>query len=327
MKTRIINFYKILLGKKLDGVFVVQLDVEEKTKDLLFTVGDKISMHNLFLGIGLPLLTITFLIMQIIEKNVELISLLIVPSFFLLFVNAAKDAARDFMNKAKERENLFNIEEIKKYPYFYVKMDGSLVFMNHKPLLAFVFSTKRIHEKYRQSIFSRLFLGIWDLFYLRFVWPFILNPTQLSFLRYDKAAKKLNLKQGDDVLEIGCGAVPHHNRWKKRLGENGSITAIDNSPGVIFDSKRREWMIEFIRSIFNKKRWMSKHVCMDAFELKFEENSFDYVIAIRCYYVDIKECLKVLKPKGKVYIWSCGDVENLPKDAISLDDGYIIIKK
>ncbi len=136
---------------------------------------------------------------------------------------------------------------------------------------------------------------------------------QLAFLEYDETAKRIGLKSGQKVLIIGAGSVPYHIRWKKRLGPNGMITALDVDPFVLKDSERIERMIESVRGIFGKRRWVSEHIPGDAAELPFKAATFDAVIAVRCYYVSVVEALRVLKPEGKLLISNCGDIAELPK--------------
>ena len=58
---------------------------------------------------------------------------------------------------------------------------------------------------------------------------------------------------------------------------------------------------------------MSRYVVGDANRIKLEPGYFDYVVAIRCYTLDIRQAFKVLKPGGKVYISNCGEVSSLNK--------------
>jgi ubiquinone/menaquinone biosynthesis C-methylase UbiE len=142
-----------------------------------------------------------------------------------------------------------------------------------------------------------------------------MNPMMLTFLEYDRAARFLGFREGDNVLVLGAGAVPHHVRWKRRLGNTGGITALEIEPLVLRDSLRWERLIEWIRSLFCRRRWISEHIEGDATEMvDIKRDKFDYVVAIRCYAVSVGEAMRVLKPGGKLLMVSCGDISGLPRD-------------
>jgi len=220
------------------------------------------------------------------------------------------------MREVKDDERISNLLE--RYKWIYVT-PTELVFTDVRPSFLFRvsdrFPTNYSWEKpYRRDPIS--WFGdrvIFGGLYLRILWPYFFNPLQLAFLEYDKAAKRIGLKSGQKVLVIGAGSVPHHIRWKKRLGPNGMITALDIDPFVLKDSERIERVIERVRGIFGKRRWVSEHIPGDAAELPFEAATFDAVIAVRCYFVSVAEALRVLKPDGKLLISTCGDIAELPK--------------
>lgn len=205
------------------------------------------------------------------------------------------------------------------YKWVYITY-AEIIFTNVKPFFLFQvsdrFSTSYPWEKpYRRDpatwFLERVIGGI----YLRILWPYLINPLQLAFLEYDKAARRIDLRSGQKVLIIGAGAVPHHIRWKNRLGPSGKITALDIDPFVLDDSEKIERLIEWMRGIFGKSRWLSEYISGDAAELPFEAGAFDAVIAIRCYFVSVDEALRVLKPDGKILISTCGDIAELPRNS------------
>lgn len=205
------------------------------------------------------------------------------------------------------------------YRYFYFT-NGSIVFSNHRPFYTLCDATRfptsyHWQDPVRMNIVFAVVRCIAATLYLRILWPFLINPMQFAFLGYDAAARKLNFPAGSKVLVIGCGSVPHHMRWKKKLGPQGHITALDIEPLVLKDSLRWEKVIEWIRGWFGRRRWISTHVEGCAGEIPLPDASFDFAVAIRCYYVDVVEALRVLKPQGKLLISICGDIEGLPRDA------------
>ncbi|MCB9798822.1 methyltransferase domain-containing protein [Candidatus Nomurabacteria bacterium] len=145
--------------------------------------------------------------------------------------------------------------------------------------------------------------------YLRVIWPYLINPFQLAFLSYDEAAKTADLKEGERVLVLGAGAVPHHIRWKRRLSARGWIVALDDNPYVLRDSRRIEALIEWLRGLLRlQRREVTKYVRADNLTLPFPDASFDAVIAIRCYVINVDEAKRVLKPGGRLVVICCGEV-------------------
>ena len=209
-----------------------------------------------------------------------------------------------------------------KYRYVYTDSDG-LRFTNRAPILLLCDAPRlRVDRLIQQkpilapltlmSICAIMIFG--NLVYMRLLWPFVFNPMQLAFLEYNKIAKKVPLREGQQVLTIGAGSVPHHMRWKRRLGATGHVTALDHIRSVINDSWRMEWVLETIRSLFGKGRRVSTHVHADSEDLPFDDEVFDVVTAVRCYSVDLDECLRVLKPGGTIALSTCGEIMELPRD-------------
>jgi ubiquinone/menaquinone biosynthesis C-methylase UbiE len=93
------------------------------------------------------------------------------------------------------------------------------------------------------------------------------------------------------ILEIGCGL----GLFSSAFAERGySVTAIDISPYFIKENRERykNLNINFLEA--------------DAHDLKFDNNSFDYVIGCSIlHHLDLKNSLaeiyRVLRPNGKVY--------------------------
>ena len=221
----------------------------------------------------------------------------------------------EFMREVRTNEQIGDLLGRRKW--FYVT-EIEVIFTNVRPWnffrMADRFPTDYPWEKlYRRDFFTWLLERVFGGIYLRIMWPYFFNPIQLAFLEYDRAAKRIDLKSGQKVLVIGAGSVPHHIRWKKRLGPEGMITALDIDPYVLKDSERMERLIEWVRGIFGKRRWVSEHIPGDAAKLRFEAASFNAVIAVRCYFVSVDEALRVMKPNGKLLISTCGDVVELPE--------------
>jgi hypothetical protein len=197
--------------------------------------------------------------------------------------------------------------------YFYI-LNGNIVFADRKPPFVLCmrarWSTNLTIRDLRPNRLHEFVQYFMETLYLRILWPYVYNPLQLAFLQYDVAATRAGLENGQKVLVLGAGSVPHHMRWKKRLGSDGHIFALDLCRYVIRDSVQIERGIEWFRSLAGKCRWTSTHMNGDSFELPFADGVLDSVIAVRCYEVDIAEAMRVLQPRGKLVIATCGDVRN-----------------
>jgi ubiquinone/menaquinone biosynthesis C-methylase UbiE len=133
--------------------------------------------------------------------------------------------------------------------------------------------TKEVEKKYNR------FSLIYDL---------IESPVE-RFL-FQKWRKKYLSKLKGNILEIGVGTgknlIYYNNKAK--------VTAIDISEGMLEKAKNKQ---------INKE---IKLMIMDAQNLKFKSNSFDYIVTtcILCSIPDpvkaLKEMKRVLKPNGKI---------------------------
>ena len=99
-----------------------------------------------------------------------------------------------------------------------------------------------------------------------------------------------------NVLELGCGT----GQFSVFLARNGfeDITGIDLSSGMLHKAK--------IHAERNKVGSKIKFLQMNARELEFQDETFDNVIAVRCFrFLGLKaldEAYRVLKPKGRLII-------------------------
>ncbi len=113
----------------------------------------------------------------------------------------------------------------------------------------------------------------------------------------DLTAKRLELNQYSNMLDVGCG----QGHWTKTLApylaENSKITAIDNDESWFESNAELESHFKLSKIDFNLKKG-------DAENIPFEDESFDFVtcqtvlIHLKNPKKALKEMTRVLKPNG-----------------------------
>lgn len=131
---------------------------------------------------------------------------------------------------------------------------------------------------------------------------FLINSMEvmysLSVIRSIKknAIAALSLKDGDTVLEVGCGLGLDAEALAQHVGSTGSVVAIDSSTKMLDEAKSRSE---------NKN---VQYLQMSGNKLDFPDNTFDgcYADRLLVSHVDYKdllqEMIRVLKPGGKICI-------------------------
>ena len=111
----------------------------------------------------------------------------------------------------------------------------------------------------------------------------------------------LNIRDNDIILDIGCGGGKTINKLAKMV-KKGKVYGIDYSDvSVKLSSKINKLYI-------NQGKVVIQKATVSA--IPFPENFFDIITAIETYFLwpdlekDMKEILRVLKPKGKLLIIS-----------------------
>ncbi|MFW9875084.1 MAG: class I SAM-dependent methyltransferase, partial [Candidatus Thorarchaeota archaeon] len=131
-----------------------------------------------------------------------------------------------------------------------------------------------------------------------FMMNLIDNPIRRKFLQNpEKVAKRIHLKAGMIVVEIGPGKGSYTKVVARNILPNGTVYAIDIQESVINRLKKRIKK-EGITNIIPK--------IDDAYNLSFEDGSVDRVLMIAClpeipYPIKVlKELKRVLKPDGLI---------------------------
>lgn len=120
----------------------------------------------------------------------------------------------------------------------------------------------------------------------------------------DMALKHLNIKIGEQVLEIGFGTGHSLKQMSESVGETGKVYGIDISSGMLKVARKRLTKAELLD-------WVEL-TCGDAVKLPYENSKFDAVfMSFTLELFDtpeipkiLKEIKRVLKPNGRLGIVS-----------------------
>jgi SAM-dependent methyltransferase len=119
------------------------------------------------------------------------------------------------------------------------------------------------------------------------------------------ALDSAELQQGQSVLDVACGTGVVATGAAERVGTTGSVTGVDNNPGMLAVASAR-WGTQV--------RWQQGN----AQELPFADRSFDRVICQLGlqYFPDrlaaVREMHRVLRPGGRVTVMVWRDVSHSP---------------
>ena len=117
------------------------------------------------------------------------------------------------------------------------------------------------------------------------------------------AVERLDIRAGDDVLELGCGPGHGIKLVASRVA-SGVVHGVDLSPVMLAQAGRRN------RREVEKGRVVLHHASFD--NLPFESASIDRILAVNVIYFwnDLEavaaEALRVLRPGGKISIYATG---------------------
>lgn len=135
-----------------------------------------------------------------------------------------------------------------------------------------------------QDFFDQL-AAEWDLNY---------TAVDLEFLQH--IVDQLEVKEGWDILDLGCGTGILFDMLRRRVGEQGSITGVDFS-------------FEMAQKAHRNFPFHNVNVVdANASVLPFRDSAFDLAIAFSAFphFADqqraLEEAHRVLKPRAKFYI-------------------------
>ena len=139
------------------------------------------------------------------------------------------------------------------------------------------------HDKH-QEFFDQL-AAEWDLMF---------TAVDLEFLKH--IIDGLEVEEGWDILDLGCGTGILFDMLRRRVGDDGSVTGVDFS-------------FEMVEKALRNFPFRNVNVVdADATMLPFADNTFDMAIAFSAFphFSDQQQALdethRVLKDKAKFYI-------------------------
>jgi arsenite methyltransferase len=108
----------------------------------------------------------------------------------------------------------------------------------------------------------------------------------------------LDAQIGDHVVDVGCGPGFYSRELLDKVGPDGSVTGVDESPQMLAVAKRRSQGFENVRFAEG-----------DATALPVESGRFDRALSVQVleYVTDVARALaemhRALRPGGRVVIW------------------------
>ncbi len=111
----------------------------------------------------------------------------------------------------------------------------------------------------------------------------------------------LGVREGDRVLDVGCGSGDDCRALAKRVGEAGLVVGIDNDREMLEEARARA--AEDDRTKFEHG---------DGLELPFEDDSFDSARADRVFQMTpdrialLREMIRVTRPGGRIVVSNPG---------------------
>jgi arsenite methyltransferase len=108
----------------------------------------------------------------------------------------------------------------------------------------------------------------------------------------------LGAQPGDDILDVGCGPGFYSRELLDRVGPQGSVTGVDQSPQMLAVARRR--CDGFANAAFEEG---------DATALPVEGGRYDRALSVQVleYVADVPKALaemqRALRPGGRVVIW------------------------
>jgi ubiquinone/menaquinone biosynthesis C-methylase UbiE len=123
------------------------------------------------------------------------------------------------------------------------------------------------------------------------------DPKRLFFQNPDAILSEAGVKSGEVVADVGCGTGFFTLPLARYVGENGKVFALDTSPTMIEELRKRTRNLKQVKPIHSQE---------NKFPLRNE--SVDFVLLVNMAHeledwkLFIKEVKRVLTPRGRVCV-------------------------
>lgn len=145
------------------------------------------------------------------------------------------------------------------------------------------------------------------------------NEVLSKPLKVREILKKIGINPGDQVLDLGTGTGVLLPYIAERIGQEGKITAVDYSSGMLARAKKK------FSNLMPKPEFLNLDIEQDTIEGEFDK------ILLYCVYPHLHEPIDTLKwlkrvnlkPDGEIYIaFPCGPdfINNIHKEKHSKSD-------
>ena len=128
--------------------------------------------------------------------------------------------------------------------------------------------------------------------------------------RLSQNSTLLDLKSGDNLLEVGCG-TGKTTCWLAPKIAPGTVTAIDFSPAMIAKAQKKKIDAEFL--------------CLDICSNNIGQKSFDVILCFHCFphfrnqAVALQNLARSLKPSGRLIVMHLAGSEHINNFHVNLD--------
>ncbi len=149
-------------------------------------------------------------------------------------------------------------------------------------------------------------------FYNEKIWP-IISFSYLKKINYWVLGRKLQIKEGEKILEVGSGSEINYSAVAKKVGKDGLYVALDVDEKV--QARAKKSYLFFLKGNKGEEKGKAEHAVGDGVNsLPFAADTFDSIVAsnftgmnknenifsTKGWDLFLKEALRVLKPGGKI---------------------------
>jgi ubiquinone/menaquinone biosynthesis C-methylase UbiE len=171
------------------------------------------------------------------------------------------------------------------------------------------------------QVFIRIIRRFFDFPAPAFIGRFLDSDYRRKMQSPDKLIIRSGIKEGMTVLELGCGSGAFTTFVARAVGDQGKVFALDIQPEMLEQLKNK------LKRPENKNIKNIVPVEGNAYDLPFEDNSFDlvYTITVLQEIPDknkaLNEVIMVLKPNGILAVTEFLPDPDYPFKSTTVKDG------